>query len=1401
MNAHTQKLHNDRRRFIRKLYFLEQITLEFGERIELLRKTVSGIMLTLLILSMFTLAFNIQPSEAETATIIVPDDYPTIQEAISHANDGDTVYVRAGTYYEHVTINKTILLVGENKNKTIIDGNGSYEVVRITFAQNVVISGFTIRGGYASNVFVIRSFNCTISNNIIQGSRIYGGIWLYQSENNIIKENLVLNNSYGLFVTNDAKDNKIYHNDFVENIQQVFIEVKINFWDDGYPSGGNYWSDYTGVDLKSGPNQDQPGGDGIGDAPYIIDDYNRDRYPLMKPWTPTPLPNLLVSLSAWTFHPPTIDGIISISEWHHAAQVEFVMGNVSGMIYEMNDETNLYLGVKLNESFPDLFKIIFEFDNDNDGNDPMQGDDLIFASYTSEFIGTDAYWDSNRSDFMQDPIHDLQYMVNEATSSVEFSKTLHSGDPHDFALHAGDNVGFQMSYWHSNLKLVGSFPGNRTGSGFPGHGTGDHGVHSTFGQIAIAEEGPACGIPVLISPLEISPGTPYYVGDTLTAKFTIKNVGDAAITLDKLLVGGRFNGGTLPNGLFPDFTFQPVTLQPGQSHLYEGTLEPTEAGNYHFFVAYYIENPTAEEKHLLDENNWNTCVQLGEGLTDADRVKDIMVKVSEEWTFAIITDLHVGRGYSDYSKEDYYLTARLQTVVDWINAHAATDNIRFVVVLGDITEDGAQVEMQKANEILDGLGEIPYFPVIGNHDINDSVFEGVFDNNFFTAQCGKLGVEWINRRVHVPVDLDPYVPGAEMEWRLQNYAFEYQGKNFVFLDFVDREALFGTPKLESETMDFLREQLNGAEPTILFSHHPMIESEANFHQGTLDDSWTPLNDCISQANANILANFAGHVHGYYDPSPLKEFDPQEFIDAAHALAEQEAHPTLLLKTPQFYNASYNYKGSVFATADDRPVITTEAMMVGSNTNAKNGIIRIVSVTEDSFDTWTPEDTAFPSLNPYIISATTSWGGQGLRENEVDFQVYAFTTIFSPTQLINYSLYVDGDFRRWIEAEPYVLVEFENQRLSHGTHEVNLTVVGYAPDGSPVVESIKRTVIVGKLSVHLRCPADIVVTDPAGRSISKQVNEIPEATYTETDLDADGDLDKIVEILAPIEGDYMFTLNGTGLGSYSMIVQFATSEEVVSFSATEIPVSVGEVHQYAIDWTALSQDREGVIVQVDSNGDGVFEHTFTSDSELTQTEYVIATDNTPPETQLNIGEPRLVVNGITYLTSATPTELIAEDDLAGSGVASTAYRIHNASYDSGWKTYTHPFLLIGLSDGVYHIDYNSTDYAGNVELTHTIQVTLFSWNYIFEDTYGRGTTLKINIAYKFFQFITPDKDYGIVKATYMRQSGRAIIISHLDKQLQLITVAVDTKLDFCLAAAWDRQTRKQYFLVDKLGIEK
>jgi hypothetical protein len=83
-----------------------------------------------------------------------------------------------------------------------------------------------------------------------------------------------------------SSNNEIFHNTFADNTVQVSISMSAaNVWDDGYPSGGNYWSSYAGVDKNSGPYQNVTGSDGIGDTPHAIATNNIDRYPLMKPWT------------------------------------------------------------------------------------------------------------------------------------------------------------------------------------------------------------------------------------------------------------------------------------------------------------------------------------------------------------------------------------------------------------------------------------------------------------------------------------------------------------------------------------------------------------------------------------------------------------------------------------------------------------------------------------------------------------------------------------------------------------------------------------------------------------------------------------------------------------------------------------------------------------------------------------------------------------------------------------------------------------------------------------------------------------------------------------------------------------------------------------------------------------
>jgi parallel beta-helix repeat protein len=119
--------------------------------------------------------------------------------------------------------------------------------------------------------------NSRILNNNVTDS--YYGIWLCDSSNNTVTGNKIAASSRGIELWRSS-NNRLFHNKVTNNALQVHdlawedpeIALSINVWDNGYPSGGNYWSDYAGQDSN---------GDGIGDTPYTIDANNIDRYPLM----------------------------------------------------------------------------------------------------------------------------------------------------------------------------------------------------------------------------------------------------------------------------------------------------------------------------------------------------------------------------------------------------------------------------------------------------------------------------------------------------------------------------------------------------------------------------------------------------------------------------------------------------------------------------------------------------------------------------------------------------------------------------------------------------------------------------------------------------------------------------------------------------------------------------------------------------------------------------------------------------------------------------------------------------------------------------------------------------------------------------------------------------------------
>jgi parallel beta-helix repeat protein len=290
-----------------------------------MRRLFSGIVIVLLLTSILTLTFNTRRVEAQGAIYIRADGSIDPPTAPIHTVDNFT-YVLT----DNIT-SDTYGIVVERDN-TIIDGNGytlqgflgfgscgivladKYSVGRdnVTVrntqiknfsygisglgSSNIIVSGNTVTENSESGIWFAFSINNSIvGNNVANNdvgislpyasdSSIVGngiaengdwGIYLYKAYDTIMRENNLTSNNYGIFL-DDYSSSWVYHNNFAGNTIQAYCSLSsITSWDDGYPSGGNYWSDYGGLDANT---------DGIGDMPYVVDAENVDRYPLMKRW-------------------------------------------------------------------------------------------------------------------------------------------------------------------------------------------------------------------------------------------------------------------------------------------------------------------------------------------------------------------------------------------------------------------------------------------------------------------------------------------------------------------------------------------------------------------------------------------------------------------------------------------------------------------------------------------------------------------------------------------------------------------------------------------------------------------------------------------------------------------------------------------------------------------------------------------------------------------------------------------------------------------------------------------------------------------------------------------------------------------------------------------------------------
>jgi parallel beta-helix repeat protein len=211
-----------------------------------------------------------------------------------------------------------ISVVGCDSPNNIISGNNVTDNIggiRLSYSSSNTILGNNVTNN-GSGIHVEMSGGDIVENNIRENGC---GISLSMSGGANISENMITENNLGIEVgwyaygnsitgnnimRNDrgiffweSGNTRIYNNNFVDNTDQIDPDsYGVHVWDDGYPSGGNYWSDYSDrypsvVDEFHGENQDVPGSDEVWDSAYEIDADNHDRYPLVEPWSP-PTPDV-----------------------------------------------------------------------------------------------------------------------------------------------------------------------------------------------------------------------------------------------------------------------------------------------------------------------------------------------------------------------------------------------------------------------------------------------------------------------------------------------------------------------------------------------------------------------------------------------------------------------------------------------------------------------------------------------------------------------------------------------------------------------------------------------------------------------------------------------------------------------------------------------------------------------------------------------------------------------------------------------------------------------------------------------------------------------------------------------------------------------------------------------------
>ena len=341
-----------------------------------LKKLVFSLIITLLLISTLTLAFDVCRVEAEGTIYIMADG--RIEGTTSIQTVDNITYLFLADINGSIVVEKDYVVL-DGAGHTL-QGTGTETGISLSGRTNVTVQKTQITA-FEYGLYVHNCTNCTIfGNNIVKNA--YGIFFWTSSTDSDVSSNNITANGRGIWmdggtsIYDSYKIYRIYHNNFVNNAYSHTLGwVGTVLWNLNYPTGGNYWSNYNGTDSRSGPYQNESGSDGIGDLPYALivsgrmgsyDTILQDDYPFTVPFGsnlplafPTadftyapdePLANQTVAFNASTS--TCNDGTIEHFKWDFG-DGKTDTGSTVSHVYERQGNYNVTLTVISNTFIPD----------------------------------------------------------------------------------------------------------------------------------------------------------------------------------------------------------------------------------------------------------------------------------------------------------------------------------------------------------------------------------------------------------------------------------------------------------------------------------------------------------------------------------------------------------------------------------------------------------------------------------------------------------------------------------------------------------------------------------------------------------------------------------------------------------------------------------------------------------------------------------------------------------------------------------------------------------------------------------------------------------------------------------------------------------------------------------------